>query len=243
VEFRIERSSDGTFNAGTLSTVASRIVTYEDATFEQVKLTTGYVNYNSGSSVRVSARPLDTYLDSLLLTSRVFQAVSFESGSSYIAQSDNTQNYFFVTASAATNTVLTASLSLSSKYDNLFLGISGSNTQGFNTVTLPFTVQVGDEIKFNNDEAKVFLVTNVETPAQNAQQVLYITLDKKPNKAVNKDFFAIRRYIDTSNMVLMRINRVAGTQNAGVLFPKYPSDILKVNYTRILSDLVNKGIL
>jgi len=243
VQYRIERSTDGTFNLGTVSTLASKTVIYDAASLEEVKLTTGYVNYDSGSSIRVIVTPLDTYLDSLLLTSRVFQAASFESGSSYIAQSDNTQNYFFVTASAATNTVLTASLSLSSKYDNLFIGISGSSTQGFNTVTLPFTVQVGDEIKFNNDEAKVFLVTNVETPAQNAQQVLYITLDKKPNKAVNKDFFVIRRYIDTSNMVLMRINRVAGTQNAGVLFPKYPSDILKANYTRILSDLVNKGIL
>jgi len=243
VEFRIERSTDGTFSAGTTSTLTSRVVVYEEATFEQVALATGYVNFNSGSSIRVSVKPLDTYLDNLLLTSRTFQAISFESGSTFVAQSDNGQGYFFATASAANNTVLTASLSLSAKYDNLFVGISGSGTQGFNTVTTPFTVQVGDEIKFNNEETKTFLVTAVQTPAQNAQQVLYITLDRKPNTSVNKDFFAIRRYVDTSNMVLMRINRVAGTQNAGVLFPEYPSDLLKVNYTRILSDLVNKGIL
>jgi hypothetical protein len=243
VEFRIERSTDGTFSAGTTSTLSSRVVVYEEATFEQVDLATGYVNFNSGSSIRVSVKPLDTYLDNLLLTSRTLQAISFESGSTFVAQSDNGQGYFFATASAANNTVLTASLSLSAKYDNLFVGISGSGTQGFNTVTTPFTVQVGDEIKFNNEETKTFLVTAVQTPAQNAEQVLYITLDRKPNTSVNKDFFAIRRYVDTSNMVLMRINRVAGTQNAGVLFPEYPSDLLKVNYTRILSDLVNKGIL
>jgi hypothetical protein len=193
--------------------------------------------------VRVVVEPLDNLLDTLSLTTRVFQAVSLESGSTFTQQSDNGQGYFFATASAATNTVLTASLSLSSKYENLFIGISGSATAGFNTVNLPFTVQPGDEIKFNNDERKVFLVTAVEAPTENAEQVLYITLDRKPNTAINKDFFAIRRYIDTSNMVLMRIDRVAGTQNAGVLLPKYLSDTLQKNYNNILSDLVNKGIL
>jgi len=243
VQYRLEISSDGTFNAGTINTLSSDNVLYGTLTNKQVTLNTPYTNFNSGSSVRVVVEPLDNLLDTLSLTTRVFQAVSLESGSTFTQQSDNGQGYFFATASAATNTVLTASLSLSSKYENLFIGISGSATAGFNTVNLPFTVQPGDEIKFNNDERKVFLVTAVEAPTENAEQVLYITLDRKPNTAINKDFFAIRRYIDTSNMVLMRIDRVAGTQNAGVLLPKYLSDTLQKNYNNILSDLVNKGIL
>lgn len=243
VQYRLETSPDGTFTAGNISTLAATTVLYEAVTYRQVNLNSVYTNFNSGSSIRVVVEPLDNRLNTLTLGSRIFQAVSFESGSSFVAQSDNGQGFFFATASAATNTVLTASLSLSSKYENLFLGLSGSSTTGFNAVTLPFTVQPGDEIKFNNDERRSFMVVDVETPTENAEQTLYITLDKKPNKAANKDFFAIRRYVDSSNIVLMRIDRVAGTQNAGVLFPKYPSDTLKANYTKILSDLVNKGIL
>jgi hypothetical protein len=194
--------------------------------------------------IRVTVQPQDPYLDTLLLTGRNFQATSFESGSSFISQSDNGQGFFFATASAAINTTLTASISLSSKYDNLFLGVRNATAgQGFNTVTLPFTVQPGDEIKFNNDEARTFLVTAVQEPTQNPEQLLYITLNAKPNKAVNKDFFAIRRYVPTSNMILMKTDRVRGTQNTGILFPEYPSPRLKANYENIISNLKNKGII
>lgn len=244
VLYRIEVSSDGTFNSNTISVLGSETVTYYDnSTLVEVTLDSTYSNFNSGSVVRVIVQPQDQYLDSLSLTTRNFQATSFASGSTFVSQSDNAQGYFFATASAATNTTLTASLSLSSKYNNLFVGISGSSTQGFNTVTLPFTVQPGDEIKFNNDESRTFLVTAVQEPTQNPEQVLYITLNNKPNTAVNKDFFAIRRYVPASNMILMKTDRVRGTQNTGILFPEYPSPRLKANYETIISNLKSKGIL
>ncbi len=244
VLYRIEVSSDGTFNSNTVSILGSEIVTYyDDGTLAEVTLDSAYSNFNSGSVIRVVVQPLNQYLDSLLLTTRNFQATSLASGSTFVSQSDNAQGYFFTTSSAAVNTTLTASLSLSSKYNNLYLGISGSSTQGFNTVTLPFTVQPGDEIKFNNDESRTFLVTAVQEPTQNPEQILYITLSSKPNTAVNKDFFAIRRYVPTSNMILMKTDRVRGTQNTGILFPEYPSPRLKANYETIISNLKSKGIL
>lgn len=244
VRYAIEVSSDGTFSGPTTATLASSTVTYSGGTsFQEVELSSTFTNFNAGSAIRVTVQPQDPYLDSLVLAGRNFQATSFASGSTFVQQSDNGQGFFFTTSSAATNTTLTASLSLSSKYDNLFVGISGSASAGFNTVTQRFTVQRGDQIKFNNDESRVFMVTEVETPSQNVEQTLYITLDNKPNLAVNKDFFVIRRYVDTNNMILMKTDRVAGTQNAGILFPKYPSARLKANYENIISNLKNKGIL
>ena len=244
VLYRVEVSSDGTFNSNTVSVLGSETVTYyDDGTLAEVTLDSTYSNFNSGSVIRVVVQPQNQYLDSLLLTTRNFQATSLASGSTFVSQSDNAQGYFFTTSSAAVNTTLTASLSLSSKYNNLYLGISGSSTQGFNTVTLPFTVQPGDEIKFNNDESRTFLITAVQEPTQNPEQILYITLNSKPNTAVNKDFFAIRRYVPASNMVLMKTDRVRGTQNTGILFPEYPSPRLKANYETIISNLKSKGIL
>jgi hypothetical protein len=246
VNYRIEVSSDGTFNSNTISTLAAQTATYTSSTPSgDIDLQSNFSNFNSGSVVRVVVQPRDSNLDTLQLFGRSFQATSFASGSTFVAQSDNGQGFFFATGSAATNTTLTASISLSSKYDNLYLGIANATAanQGFNTVTLPFTVQPGDEIKFNNDEARTFLVTAVQAPSQNTEQLLYITLDSKPNKAANKDFFAIRRYVPSSNMILMKTDRVRGTQSNGILFPEYPSARLKANYERIISDLKNKGIL
>lgn len=246
VDYRIEVSSNGTFNSNTVTVLAAQRATYDYNTQSgDIDLQSSFRNFNSGSVVRVVVQPLDQYLDTLQLFGRSFQATSFASGSTFVAQSDNGQGFFFTTGSAATNTTLTASISLSSKYDNLYLGIANvtAANQGFNTVTFPFTVQPGDEIKFNNDEARTFLVTAVQEPSQNSEQLLYITLDSKPNKATNKDFFAIRRYVPSSNMILMKTDRVRGTQSNGILFPEYPSPRLKENYERIISDLKNKGIL
>ena len=246
VDYRIEVSSNGTFNSNTVTVLAAQRATYDYNTyFSDIDLQSSFRNFNSGSVVRVVVQPLDQNLDTLQLFGRSFQATSFASGSTFVAQSDNGQGFFFTTGSAATNTTLTASISLSSKYNNLYLGVANTTAanQGFNTVTFPFTVQPGDEIKFNNDEARTFLVTGVQEPSQNSEQLLYITLNAKPNKAVNKDFFAIRRYIPSSNMILMKTDRVRGTQSNGVLFPEYPSPRLKANYERIISDLKSKGIL
>ena len=239
-------SSNGTFNSNTVTVLAAQRATYDYNTyFSDIDLQSNFSNFNSGSVVRVVVQPLDQNLDTLQLFGRSFQATSFASGSTLVAQSDNGQGFFFTTGSAATNTTLTASISLSSKYNNLYLGIANATAanQGFNTVTFPFTVQPGDEIKFNNDEARTFLVTDVQEPSQNSEQLLYITLNAKPNKAINKDFFAIRRYTPSSNMILMKTDRVRGTQSNGILFPEYPSPRLKANYERIISDLKNKGIL
>lgn len=245
VDYRIEVSSDGTFNSNTVTTLASEKVRYHANSRPDINMESSFSNFNSGSVVRVVVQPLDRDLDDLNLFGRSFQATSFASGSTFVAQSDNGQGFFFTTGSAATNTTLTASISLSSKYNNLYLGVANTTAanQGFNTVTFPFTVQPGDEIKFNNDEARTFLVTGVQEPSQNSEQLLYITLNAKPNKAANKDFFAIRRYIPSSNMILMKTDRVRGTQSNGVLFPEYPSPRLKANYERIISDLKSKGIL
>lgn len=240
VQFQIERSSDSSFSAGTTTTLSVQTAGYIFPTARTIQLESAYLNFNSGSAIRVTVTPLDTNLNTLQLTSTTFQAVSEQSGSTFVSQSDNGQGYFF---SLGAGNVLTGSLTLSSKYENTFIGVSGAIAPGFNTVTQPFTVQPGDEIKFNGDESQVFSITGVQSPYENPQKTLYLTLDRRPNTAVSASFFAIRRYVDTSNTVLMRTDRIAGTQKDGILYPKYPSDRLRANYPEILSNLKNKGIL
>ena len=238
---KIQLATDGgNFLPAYTTVIGSRTFEYQDFIPKTVIVTSPYRNFSSGNAVRMVVEIEDRTTE-LTFNTSLLTATSLESGSSYIGTGSD--GYFFNTGSNANYTVLTASLDLSGKYEAFYVGVSGSSSQGFNSVNLPFTVQVGDEIKFNNDERKVFMVTSVETPEENTVGRLYISLDGAMNKSMNKDFFAIRRYVDTSTMILMNVDKVAGTQNTGILFPKYPSARLKANYETIISNLKNKGIL
>jgi len=236
---KIQLATDGgNFLPQYTSVIGSKTFTYQNFLPVTVSATTALRNFNSGEAVRVIVEIEEPTTD-LTVTTGIFNAISAESGSSYIDISSG----LFTTGSNQTPTVLTGSQALSDKYEKYFVGISGSATQGFNEVNLPFVVSRGDEIKFNNTEGKTYLITDVKTPAETTNGRLYLTLDKQMSTTDNKDFFAIRRYVDTSNMVLMSVPRVGGTQNTGILYPKYPSVKLKQNYEKIISDLKTKGII
>lgn len=232
----IEHCTDSTFAPSKTTVAAYTIINYNDYVNQEITVNTPLKLYNSGSSFRIVA-DVDTPFDSFDVYDRVFTGKSEFSGSAYMGVTGS-----FTTGSFPATT-LTGSSFLSGKYGAYFEGISGSSSDGFNTVTLPFEIYPGDEIKFNNDEFRTYLVTEVQTPSQNSQNKLYITLDKPLRKSDNINFYAVRRYVDASNMVLMNIEKVAGTQNRGILYPKYPSRLLEQNYKKILSTLKDKGIL
>jgi len=239
-DIKFVKSTNGTFNPSTVTTLGSKRITYSDLFGQTVSFSTPFFSGVSGEAVRAVVEIAVT-TNELTFYSKVINVISQDSGSTYIGTGSD--GYFFTTGSSTAYTVLTASGDLSGKYEKYFEGISGSNSEGFNDVNLPFTVQVGDEIKFNNSETRTYLITKVETPDQNTTGRLYLTLNTLVPKSIDKDFFAIRRYVDTSNMILMNTERVAGTQKNGILYPKYPSPRLKANYENIISDLKNQGIL
>jgi plastocyanin len=240
-DIKFIKSSDGSFNTSTITTLGSKRIVYQDLFNQTVTFSTPFAFGKANEAVRAVVDIVKETTD-LSFSSKIISAASLESGSSFVSTA--TEGYFFATGSlTSTRTVLTGSVALSGKYEKYFTGISGSSSQGFNAVNLRFTVEPGDEIKFNNDENKTYLVIAVETPDQNTSGLLYVTLNGLINRTANKDFFAIRRYVNTSNMLLMNIDKVAGTQNTGILFPEYPSPRLKANYEKIISDLKNKGIL
>lgn len=238
---KVEMTTDGgTFNPAYTTVIGSKTFTYQNYTPVSVEVATGYRHFNSGEAVRMMVQINEPSTD-LLFSTSLLNVVSYESGSSYIGT--GSAGYFFTTGSSTIRTVLTASNDLSSKYEKYFVKVSGSASQGFNTVNLPFIVKPGDEIKFNNSENRTYLISKVEAPSENVANKLYITLNGHMSKSANKNFFAIRRYVDTSTMILMRIDKVAGTTNTGILYPKYPSPRLKANYENIISNLKTKGII
>ena len=58
---------------------------------------------------------------------------------------------------------------------------------------IPWTVEVGDQIRFINDESQVFNILGVKTPEEreNNDRQLLLLLDRSVDPSINKDFFRI----------------------------------------------------
>ena len=68
---------------------------------------------------------------------------------------------------------------------------------------IPWTVNVGDEIKFQNSEAQVYTVLSVTPPQDTADNRLVLALDREVPASINKNFFILRRYRYSPNTVVL----------------------------------------
>lgn len=239
---RLEASTDGDFsNINTTSVLATDIVEVTTGNSEWAYLITGYLSLAQGTELRIAVENDGLGVNRVSSTG-TFNIYSEQSGSQVVYTGSD--GYFFTTSSNADNYWLTASADLSSKYDGSFEGVEGSLTNsGFNTVTKRFLPLVGDEIKFNGREDMVHYIAEVESPEFSVDNRLYLRLGSRLTSFENPSFFVIRRYLPTSNMVLMKTDKVAGTSKNGLLYPKYPSKRLRENFEKIIEDLKTKQII
>lgn len=68
---------------------------------------------------------------------------------------------------------------------------------------IPWTVQVGDEIKFQNSEIQVYTVQSVLPPQDTTDNKLVLALDRPVPASINKDFFILRRFRYSPNTVVL----------------------------------------
>ena len=68
---------------------------------------------------------------------------------------------------------------------------------------IPWTVQVGDEIKFQNNEIQVYTVQSVLPPQDTTDNKLVLALDRAVPASINKDFFILRRFRYSPNTVVL----------------------------------------
>ena len=77
---------------------------------------------------------------------------------------------------------------------------------------LPFTVEIGDEIRFANNESEAYKILKVTSPSDNEALTsqggtgkfeLRLLLDRQISPNINKDFFLVRRYVDDASTILI----------------------------------------
>ena len=145
---------------------------------------------------------------------------------------------------SANDTVLTSSVSLGIALQGNYqqVDISSSLIPKIDNESI---VMVGDELRFEYDEANVFKITNVESGTSGSNPIIYVTVDRPipTSPALNIDHFIVRReQKDVISGVTLNTKLTRPITN-GYLFPEYPSDSIKFNLPKITEDLRLKNII
>jgi len=114
---------------------------------------------------------------------------------------------------------------------------------GFNNTQFLFTVEPGDQFRFQNDESKVYNVINVITPDQEPEGKIKVFLDRDVSTSVNKDYFLIRRFVEDGSYIIFDENKPAGASGAAFIKPRFTTDILNKDVDQFIQDLKSKNLL
>ena len=90
---------------------------------------------------------------------------------------------------------------------------------GFNPITQNFTVEVGDEIRFQGTETQTYYISNVDTTGGD----VILTLDRNITLTSVGDlsYFLLRRYVNDPSYILLNVDKPAGGTSEGILTPEY----------------------
>lgn len=182
--------------------------------------------YESTCTFKISTSPLPTPAVS---SSNLFLTSSYPNSSSYL----------FITNSIAIQ-----------YYGNSQVKQVDFSGSLFNPITLPFTIQTGDEFRFEGDETKVFMVESVnptsfyQLSSSVTQSAIEIKLDKQISGSyINTDQFLIRRYVDDASMILLEGFKPVNSTGPYVVRPEFVTPELNKNIDQIIQDLTQKGLI
>jgi len=142
------------------------------------------------------------------------------SGSGLAFSSDN----YFITNSANLG-VITASLSMSAFYNFYQQDVTNS---GFNSITNPFKIEVGDEIRFENDESKTYFIYKVEEPGSQQDGRLKLYIQPSLQQNINANSVLIRRYVKDPNYILFEGVKASGGTPGGLIHPEFITEKMKM---------------
>jgi hypothetical protein len=118
--------------------------------------------------------------------------------------------------------------------------ISGS---GFNSFSLPWSLQYGDEIRFEGDENKVWKIKEAFATSIFNISYIQIELDRPVSSSIDLSKFLFRRYVDDASLILLEGFKPIGSEGPFILKPEYCSPVLNKGIDQFILDLTQKGLL
>lgn len=123
---------------------------------------------------------------------------------------------------------------------------------GFNNIKYPFSIQEGDEIRFEGQESKSHLIVKVYNPQDpfidytvgilpplgaygKEPNTGFLILEVKPSvfSNTNIDNFVVRRYVEDKNFIIFKSQKPGGQTSAGLIKPEYLSQDILDNFDQI----------
>jgi hypothetical protein len=189
------------------------------------------VEWEIDSSILAGNNNKNTILPVSFTGPKAATKISMVGSKTHLLENDNTASapYWIYTGSTGGGSsildqrylVMSSSL-LNEAYGNKFAqgelpyrpgpydGFPGNQEPEYTKIGTPYSTLVleeGDEIRFGNNENFVYKIKTVFSPQENIEGDgtgrLKIELNKPVPQTVNKDFFLIRRYIDSANSMIL----------------------------------------
>ena len=153
----------------------------------------------------------------------------------------NITGSFWGYSGSSLNVISSSQSPLSQNYN--FLKQKSIPNSGFNQSQLLFTIEPGDQFRFQDNEERVFNVVSVSTPDQNPEGKIFVTLDRNVSTLINKDYFLIRRFVDDGSYIIFDEDKPAGASGAAFIKPRFTTDILNKDVDQFIQDLKSKNLL
>jgi hypothetical protein len=216
-----------------------------------VTATSTLANFNVGDKIRVQYRVENGNNNAHLRIEAADDGytTNFTNTQTYTAENLITSPYWSIgtyTTSSNDFTIITASLGLTGLNQNQYLQITStaSINFGFNNITLPFTPQPGDFIRFEYDPNNIHTIyENLTTTDGN---LALKVCPPVPSGSILDHFCIYRINSNAGNQIILNVPKPTGTTGqslTGFIKPEHMSKELEDNFTTIIQKLAAEGTI
>jgi hypothetical protein len=194
-----------------------------------------YINYNSYFIVNQSPTP-----NSSIPTSNLW--ISSSGLATTLIQSQTSGAF-------GDNLLVSQDTSLINYYNSPTVYQEDIPNSGFNPISTPWSIKLGDEFRFEGREDRVYQVKQAEVVNLSilSSQVPFLVIElNQPlplSGSVNFDQFVIRRYVDDASQVLMEGFKPTDSSGPYIVRPEFIVPELNKSVDQFILDLTQKGLI
>jgi len=111
----------------------------------------------------------------------------------------------------------------------------------FDPIIQNFTVEVGDEIRFNGVESYTRMISAVKLPSEESDGLLKILLNDSMSTAANEQHFLLRRYVEDASYVLIDSDKPEGSTSPGTVISEFTTTKLTENRDAAVSQIIKSN--
>ena len=138
---------------------------------------------------------------------------------------------------------------LSNFYDSGYTQVNDP-ISGFNNISLPWSLEVGDEFRFEGKEENTFMVSKVYSIVEYDSDRVSPTgslevqfSSNLPSASIDLDHFLIRRYVDDASSILIEGFKPDGSTGPYIIKPEYSDEKLNKGIDSFIEDLTERGLI